>query len=130
MGLYEPQHSSPEMRMSSLLRCPNQPTRHLDMDMFLYDLSAREVIGVVEHAHMPHRADPQEDAAQSHARCVAEVRSKPTTQTRTAAWRFRCPAYRIIDHAKLGTVVDVLRDRESEPLQGLEGMITHLSQRQ
>lgn len=128
MKRYVPSYSSPEMRMSSLLRCPNQPTRHLDMDMFLYDRRGHRVIGVVEHAHMNHSDEPCESAAQSHARCVAEVRSKPTTQTLAAARRLQCYAYRIIDHAKLGTVVDLIGDHGDFSIHGLEGMLAHLSQ--
>lgn len=126
MKLYHPDSSTLEMRVSSLLRCPNQPTRHLDMDMLLFDRRAGAVVGVIEHAHMRHKVKTGESAEEDYARCLEEIASKPTTQTRSAAGRFGCAAYRIIDHARLGTVVSLLEGDDSTPLDGVTGLVRAL----
>lgn len=123
MEPYRPHSPSLEMRVSSLLRCPNQPTRHLDMDMLLFDRRTASVVGVIEHAHMRHTPRPDESAEQDYQRCMAELASKPTTQTRAAAERFACAAYRIIDHERLGTVVHLLNGTSPRHLGGLGELV-------
>lgn len=126
MALYAPEAPSLEMRVSSLLRCPNQPTRHLDMDMLLFDHRIGSVVGVVEHAHMGHTRNPYDTAEQDRDKCWKEVASKPTTQTRAAASRFGCCAYRVIDHAALGTVAHLLDGAQPQFLGGIDGLLSHI----
>ena len=127
MKSYAPGDPSLNMRVSSLLRCPNQPTRHLDIDMLLFDMRTLSVAGVVEHAHMGHKRDPSDTGAQDRDKCWKEVESKPTTKTRDVALRFRCTAYRVIDHDRLGTVVHRLNAQGDEQLEGIAGLIQNLS---
>ena len=124
---YAPGDPSLDMRVSSLLRCPNQPTRHLDIDMLLFDRRTLSVAGVVEHAHMGHKRNPSDTDAQDRDKCWKEVQSKPTTKTRDVALRFRCTAYRVIDHERLGTVVHRLNAQGDEQLEGIAGLIQNLS---
>lgn len=126
MEQYCPNSTSLEMRVSSLLRCPNQPTRHLDMDMLLFDHRIGAVVGVVEHAHMGHTRNPYDTTEQDRDKCWKEVASKPTTQTRAAASRFGCCAYRVIDHAALGTVAHLLDGAQPQFLGGIDGLLSHI----
>lgn len=127
MALYTPDAPSLDMRVSSLLRCPNQPTRHLDMDMLLFDYRRGAVVGVVEHAHMGHTRNLSHTDEQDQIRCWAEVESKPTTQTRAAALRFGCAAYRVIDHTALGTVAHLLEGAAPQLLGGVDELLAHIT---
>lgn len=127
MALYAPDAPSLDMRVSSLLRCPNQPTRHLDMDMLLFDHRRGAVVGVVEHAHMGHTRNLSHTDEQDQIRCWAEVESKPTTQTRAAALRFGCAAYRVIDHTALGTVAHLLEGAAPQLLGGIDELLAHIT---